>query len=194
MIRILMLILLLTAPVWAGSFGIVDTTGGLAVPPGADLEDDLYGSVYIADSTATGDSICMWLYAVNSARNVKCALYRASDTTLVDTTEIESILTTDTTWYYFSFINAPEIKKDTAYIVTGYGESGVGNVYRFRTDVDATGYYYLNTNDIGLSWAWPVPKWTPVNKITNYKILIGCYYTTGGEPPAGGGRKCPVTH
>ena len=184
--KILLILLLTAMPLMADSFGVTDTSG-LDVTSSFDIEDDIYGTPFTATGTGTGDSICFWSYALNSARNVKCALYRYGDMSLLDTTELVSILTTDTAWYYFSFINSPAIKEDTVYVVTAYGEDGVGNVYRIRDP--ETGVDYLYQLTVGTSYAWPTPSWTDTTRTSDYQIVIGCYFTSSS-----GGSLVPFIH
>lgn len=186
--KIVVTLLFLTVPVLAGTFGntqdAVDNTGT--------IEDDIRGSGFVCDSTATGDTLYAQLQNTDAtARNVYGAIYRSSDSSFVDSTDWVSITAVDSAvWYAFPFSNSPALKADTSYVLLLWAAPGVGVCYLLN-DYDQSPengrrkYLQWSGND----WPATLSGFTFYTNITNH---IYVKYTTS----AGGGRKCnpPIRH
>lgn len=125
------------------------------------------------------DSMGVYLQVTTDAHNVHCAVYKMSDSSLVDSTEIINV-GVGTAWIYFDFIGNDSLFADTEYALVVQAEpaSGVCNV-GYTTGGGASIYDILAQYG-----AWQV-KWTTIFGTGSDRFSLCCYYT--GPAPEGVG-------
>jgi len=170
----ILLLLCLAPNLWAGGFGY-GTDGNLWQT----IESMRYANRSTPTSSGPLDSIKVYLQITTASHNVHCAVYKWSDTSFVDSTEVINV-GIGIAWVYFDFVGNDSIYADTEYalVVQAQPVDGVCNVS--YTTVGGSCAY-----DIFCSWgAWPTPKWTTVSATGEDRFSIYAYYT--GEEEAGG--------
>jgi len=159
--------------VWAEGFGYCTAGDNWYT-----IENQRVANRSTPTSSGPLDSIKVYLQVTEASHNVHCAVYKWSDTSFVDSTEVINV-GTGTAWIYFDFIGGDSIFADTEYalVVQAQPAAGVCNVS--HTTSGGTSAY-----DIFSSWgAWPTPKWTTIYYTDIDRFSLCCYYT--GEEAVG---------
>lgn len=142
---------------------------------GSSIMDFIWGAVFTCPENGTADSITCGLYISEAAHKVKCAIYKASDSSLVGVTE-EKDLSPETPyhWETFNFSSPkPSLQANTDYVLVAWGEPETGLVYFAGTDEAAgAGRYDSETyNDYPDPASFTSHSWTR---------SIYCTYTPSG--------------
>jgi hypothetical protein len=133
----------------------------------------IQGSWFTCPESGTGESISVFLRCYSSSYygNVKCAIYKKSDNSLVGTTEEKYINWTTAAWETFNFNTPkPNLENIDYYLVAW---TGTNYLYMYYVTETAKGVQDLETYD-----GFPNPL---VPSLQNRKFSIYCTYTTGGE-------------
>jgi hypothetical protein len=110
-------------------------------------------------------------YLTGGSGHVKCALYNASDNSLVGQTE--EITNPSSGWVTFNFLDPkPNLTAGTAYRILIWGDSSNIAIY-WSERITSSGFYYQGTYG-----PWPNPFM--VFTTPDYYYCIYCTYTTGG--------------
>ena len=174
---IVAMLLMLYSPslVWADGFGY-DGEGALSTT----IEDAIFANISSPTNSGTLDSIKAWLEVTTQAHLVKLAVYKWSDTSFVDSTEIIDVPTGEG-WVYFDFVNNASITADTEYALSVVSEATAGDC---KIDLYSSGGSAAAQNPFTYG-VWPTPKWTGVNWTDVYKFSIYCFYTAEEGEGAG---------
>jgi len=108
------------------------------------LANRITGSVFTANLNGTAQSITVYLYNnIGSTQNVKCAIYNASDLSLVGETDEEGVAT-GTAWHTFEFSSSPNVTAGEQYVLVAW--SAYAQMY-IGYDAGSTnqGYYDSET-------------------------------------------------
>lgn len=153
------------------------------------IESYQFGSKFICDSTATLDSIYVYLGITTSdSRDIKCAIYHAGDSSLVDSTTIRTIAEVDTAWYGFEFVAGATVFEADSYFLMAWAENTTGAVQFFYDYYSSQGKTVRSPYQS--SWvAWPDP-FTRDYSSNTMMFSVYATYITAEE----GGRKCAVRH
>jgi len=169
---IVALILMFYTPslVWADGFG-ADNEGASSFS----IEDEIWANRSSPEFSGRLDSIKAWLTVTTEAHLVKLAVYKWSDTSFVDSTEIIDVPTGEG-WVYFQFVNNASITEGTEYALAVVAEATAGYC---KIDVDLNIGSHAVQSDFTYG-VWPTPKWTTVSGIGNMEFSIYCFYTAVG--------------
>ena len=151
----------------------IGTTGGLTIA--AVGWEDISGSVFTCTEFGTATSITVALKrTVAGSDNVKCAIYKHSDLSLLAQTEERNLaLTTSYVWYTFTFATPPSLIGGTDYILVVWGDYTAQNITCPYDNGDAN-QGHKQTLAYG---AFPNPL---VPSHQNTKASIYCTYTMTG--------------
>lgn len=165
---VLALLLCLAPNLWADGFGY-GSAGSFSIA----IDDTVWAHISAPASSGTLDSLKARLSVTTAAHNVKAAVYKWSDTSFVDSTEIVNITNLGTDWIYFDFIGNASITADTQYALAVWAEGANGSCKVFFEISGGT-----HAGQLPYTYAvWPTPKWTTVNQSGSYKFSIYCFYT-----------------
>jgi hypothetical protein len=164
---ILILIVLLPMSILAGGFGS-EAVGGLSLT----VEGDILGIESAADSTGTLDSVKVYLDITVAAKDCHCAVYKKSDTSLIDSSEVLNV-GVSTAWNYLDFLLGGQVIEDTVYYIVVCCEIGDGNG---RAYFGISGDPWAREEN-ALFVAWEDP-WVGRTTLANRPISIFAYYTT----------------
>lgn len=170
--------LVTAAPVSAESFGWTDTSN---VDFHLSIRDSRRGARFTSPADGTGDSIGFIIDIAGGPVDVECALYLASDGSLVDSTEMISVDHTGPAWVYFSFINSPQLSVSTDYVAMATADLDPTDCTIVRIYAEGEQYWFRNGGQASL-WTWPDPidDITPVDDYT-YACLV--FYSTETTTP-----------
>ena len=172
-------LLLIAGAGWcrAETFGYTGTATDFSV----DINDRKRGGLYTATGGGTGDSIYFYLWEWGDDPVVKFALYKESDSSLVDSTNELTINLQGNGWIGAAFQNSPEIYADTLYVITCWADdapSGSDVAVQARDTTGQSWWYGYQAFD-----AWPL-KWTSISAVYDNQNL-NCYVVfSSGQPPA----------
>lgn len=163
----LAILLCLTPNLWAESFGY-SSAGQYPTS----IEDIIWANRSSPAKSGTLDSIKAWVVTTTANRNVKFAVYKWSDTSFVDSTEI---VTTQlaTEWLYADFVGNASIYADTEYALCVIAEAADGDCQVF---FNTSGGAHAAQSPFTYG-VWPTPKWTTVTHSGVYEFSILCFYT-----------------
>ena len=142
------------------------------------IEDVIHGGIFT--STVNAQLVSIRAYhpssGSNSDRQIKCAIYRAADSTLLDETEERTYTSTAAAngWHTYVFPATPaSIKADTSYFIAAWGELGGGNLST-RTGGSGTGTgHWENAETYG---AWENPMDQASFKQADRSFTIALFY------------------
>jgi len=158
---------------------IIDPTFGYTAKGSKDIivANEIHGSFFEIPEDGTATSMTAWLVVYGNG-NVKCAIYKKSDNSLVASTEERSFTVSDYLSHEetFNFSGSPSLAGNTEYYLVYWTDAYIGIAYD-----DETGKGVKDEQTYG---AWPDPL-VPVTE--DKKFSIYCTYTTGG-----GGLLIPV--
>ncbi len=141
------------------------------------IEGRITGALY---TTTTGGQIQSISAAVSSSannRNVKVAIYLASDNSLVANSNAQIIGNGFNGWLTFTFTDPkPVLSANTNYILVAWADTGSGNVYLFY-DGGSTNQGYSDSRTFG-NWSNPDNN---LNPDSNRKYSVNCTYTTATQ-------------
>jgi hypothetical protein len=141
------------------------------------IENTIVGSVFTAADSGWADSITAYLQVTSSSKNVKCAIYKQSDLSLVGYTQERTISPSSISWQTFSFNEPkPSLTAGTQYILVAWSSSGYGDTYFYRQDGAIDQAYY---DDITYGSSWPDPFSVDAHGARSYCIY--CTYTRPTE-------------
>jgi hypothetical protein len=151
-----------------------------------DINDRKRGGLYTAPGGGVGDSIYFYLWEWGEDPVVKFALYKESDSSLVDSTSELMINLQGNGWIGAAFQNAPTIYADTVYVITCWADDAPAGSDVAVQGHDATGQsWWYGFQTYG---AWP-SKWTSISA-TYADQNLNCYVVfSSGEPPAAKRRR-----
>lgn len=177
---IVLLICLMAGVAQADTIGSLDTTtaGTMAWVNAAGY---YRGSPFTATSTGTLDSMG-GIFQFSAATGVKFCIIRASDSSIVDSTIIDT-LGPDTLTFTLQFVNHDTIKTDSAYILMTHAGSAPYVACWKYTDFTEELFSESGHGQPGSS-AWEDPISGLTLATTSGAARLIAYYTTGGEPPA----------
>jgi len=136
----------------------------------------IIGSVFTITEDGTADSITVALKrAVAGSNNVKCAIYKHSDSSLLGSTQqVLSSMTTSYQWFTFNFTNPkPSLTTNTEYCLEVWADYTDSNIY-LAGDVGAT-----NQGHYSQSYVYDSFPNSIVFGHSSMKYSIYCTYTTG---------------
>ncbi|MGQ9530342.1 MAG: hypothetical protein ACUVTC_02775 [Candidatus Bathycorpusculaceae bacterium] len=96
------------------------------------IESYIVGSIFTLTENGEAQSITAYIEMTVSSKNMKCAIYRYSDLSLVAQTE-EKAPAVATTWVTFNFINKPILTANTEYLLVAWSYWGAGSAYLYYT-------------------------------------------------------------
>lgn len=138
------------------------------------IENRIEGSLFTTG--ATGGQVQTISAAVSSSannRNVKVAIYQASDKSLVASTNAQTINNGFNGWLTFTFSDPkPLLNANTNYLLVVWGDSATGNLYVYY-DSGSANQGYEDQRTFG---SWPNPD-TNLNSNAARKYSINCTYT-----------------
>jgi hypothetical protein len=141
------------------------------------IEGRIAGSMY---TTTSGGQIQSMSAAVSSTannRNVKVAIYQASDGSLVASTNAQTIGNNFNGWLTFTFSSPkPVLSANTNYVLVAWADSGSGTVNLFY-DGGTSNQGYADSRTYG---SWPNPD-SNLNPDSDRKYSINCTYTTATQ-------------
>jgi nitrogen fixation-related uncharacterized protein len=133
-------------------------------------ENTIVGSIFTLTENGEAQSITAYIGMTVSSKNMKCAIYRHSDLSLVAQTE-EKAPAVATTWVTFNFINKPILTANTEYLLVAWSYSGSGNAYLYCT-TGTTGQGCYRSQTYGANFPDPLPS--PTYETRSYCIY--CIY------------------
>ncbi|MGQ9725831.1 MAG: hypothetical protein ACUVQL_01730 [Candidatus Bathycorpusculaceae bacterium] len=95
-------------------------------------ENYIVGSIFTLTENGEAQSITAYIGMTVSPKNMKCAIYRYSDLSLVAQTE-EKAPAVATAWVTFNFINKPILTANTEYLLVAWSYWGAGSAYLYYT-------------------------------------------------------------
>jgi hypothetical protein len=176
---ILILIVLLPVSAIAEKFGY-ETQGGFA----QEIEDKILGRVDSSDYDGTLDSITAYFTITDgTSHNIHCAVFRYSDTVLIDSSEEKSIGSDG--WHTFDLKLDGQILKNTAYVIAAQAKPEAGSSLRLMFNLSPTTneWAFDNAETYG---AWDDP-WSGMTNAWSYPVSIYAWYTptaAAGPPRA----------
>ncbi len=169
------LLLCLSPNLFADGFGY-DNAGALTQT----VENQRYAIRSTPTSSGPLDSIKAYLNVTTEAHEVHLAVYKWSDTSFVDSTEVIDVPTGES-WVWFDFIGNDSVFADTQYALVVQAEAtGGGCAVAYTSGGGSTAYDVLCSYS-----AWPTPKWTDVFGTGSDRFSIYCYYTGEAAGAAG---------
>jgi hypothetical protein len=139
------------------------------------IENTIVGSLFTATDSGWADSITAYLQITTSTKNVKCAIYKHSDLSLVAYTQERAISPSSPSWQTFPFSEPkPNLTAGTPYILVAWSSSGTGDACFYRQDGTTDQAHY---DDITYVSAWPNPLAVTAHGARNY-----CIYCTYSKP------------
>ena len=136
-------------------------------------ENTIVGSLFTATYSGWADSITAYLQVTSSTKNVKCAIYKVSDLSLVGYTQERAISPSSPSWQTFSFTNPkPSLASGAQYILVAWSSSGNGDTYFYRQNGAPNQAYY---DTIAYGSPWPNPLTVDAYGARSYCIY--CTYT-----------------
>jgi len=164
-------VLMLTASTQAGTLGFEN----IAAYP-TSIENVILGDRDAAPSSGILDSIRVYLAVTTAAHDVHCAVYKVSDESLVDSSEIKSV-GVGTAWVVFDLKLDGAIYADTVYAVVAQAKSVDGDCKMY---LNLTGNY-LFAYEAHTFGSWDDP-WTGMGGGATRDVSIYAYYTL--SPPS----------
>lgn len=155
----------------SGAFG--NTNTGTDYYP---IVNVVVGSIFTATDNGWADSITAYLQITSYAKNVKCAIYKHSDLSLVAYTQERSISTSSSpNWQTFSFTAPkPNLTAGTQYILVAWSSSGSGGDAMFFRQDGTTDQAHYDNRAYG---AWPNPFTVDSHGARSY-----CIYCNYAKP------------
>jgi hypothetical protein len=161
------------------TFGLTDetTTSGLATIEGA-----IRGGIFTMGATGgTADSISVYIVITGSASttfNLKCAIYKASDLSLVgQTDEMSNIDGTEADqWRTLTFSSPPPLEASTEYLLVAWASAVAVVSVQIRVDTSGGATKYHARTGITYDGNFPDPSGT-TELDTDTDIPIYCTYT-----------------
>jgi len=150
--------------------------GGTGFPQS--LESTMRGSQYTQSADGTLDSVGVYLSITTEAHNVHAALYKAVDSSFVDSTEIVSC-GTGNGYHYLSFVAGADVYEDTVYVVIAQAEAGNG-ACDIPINIGGTNVTWYAS---GAWYKWVDPFWTHTTGANRYDIHF--HYTPDAAPATG---------
>jgi hypothetical protein len=144
------------------------------------IEDQIVGSLFTATDNGWANTITAYLQITTSAKNVKCAIYKHSDLSLVAYTQERTISTSySPNWQTFSFTDPkPSLTAGTQYILVAWSsESYWGDAWFYRQDGAADQAHYDHSRAYGPAWPNPFT----VDEHGDRSYCIYCTYTKPTE-------------
>ncbi|MEM3759906.1 MAG: hypothetical protein QXZ02_02190 [Candidatus Bathyarchaeia archaeon] len=132
-------------------------------------ENAIVGSVFTLTENGEAQSITAYIGMTVSSKNMKCAIYRYNDLSLVAQTE-EKTVNVATGWVTFNFINKPILTANTQYLLVAWSYSGTGNAYLYYT-TGTTNQGCYRSQTYGTNFPNPLPSPT-------YEARAYCIYCT----------------
>lgn len=171
---------------------IPDICGGGAInlfgdtnehPQSQTVEGYIFGlKAQMGPSSGIGQSITVRLgHYTTTAFQVKCALYRVSDNSLVGSTEEKTIVGTGTRWYEFIFNDPkPSLSANELYYICVWSStSDIAGEYcavSYESDIYDPGVWWSGSEPYG---SWPQPWGPPGEWGTRRTMSIYCTYVSG---------------
>lgn len=138
------------------------------------IENRIWATRDTPEFTGTLDSAKVYLYVTTAQHNVKMAVYKVSDSTLVDQTE-EILVGIGSAWIYFDFTGNDSIFASTEYAIAVVSEVAAGECeVGFNTSGGNGSHWGQASFTYG---AWPSPKWTTLDQSGSYCFSIYAYYS-----------------
>jgi hypothetical protein len=142
------------------------------------IENTIVGSFFTATENGWADNITAYLQITGNPKNVKCAIYKQSDLSLVAYTQERLISSSyGPNWETFSFSDPkPSLTAGTQYILVAWASSSgsyYGDDARFYRQNGAVDQAYYD--DIAYGPTWPNPLVVDAHGARNYCIY--CSYT-----------------
>lgn len=128
-------------------------------------------------SSGTLDSIKVLLDVTTAAHNVHCAIYKLSDTTLIDSSEVKSIGVGSGVWHSFDLKMDGEIQAGTVYAIVAQAEANGGDVEMYF-NITGNAWLYKST----VYDAWPDTLHDCIAPNTR-DVSIFAYYTPAAVGP-----------
>jgi len=169
------ILILAAAQIRAEVFGFT----GAATDFSLNIDDRKRGGVYMATGSGIGDSIYFYLWEWGNDPVVKFALYKESDSSLVDSTNELMINLQGNGWVGAAFQNSPTIYADTVYVIACWADdapSGSDVAVQGRDTTGQTWWYSFQ-----LYGPWP-SKWATISTIYDDQNLNGYVVFSSGEP------------
>lgn len=145
------------------------------------IEQEPRGLWITPATTGTLDTARVYLLVQDNAHDVRCAVYRRSDSSFVDSTTVVECAV-DTAWYAFPFYENSTIKADTTYYLIAYSADEVTNCkigFLYSSD----GYWFTDAYEGSPMGAWP-DTLDPTFTDPDYGVCIHAIYTPEAEEEA----------
>ena len=140
------------------------------------MNDVIKGSWFTCPEDGTAESLSMYIQNGWTDEQVKGAIYKKSDNSLVGSTEEKTISGTPSwtpAWYTFNFLGSPSLSAGEDYFLVGWANKNTSgsfkSIYYDEVTEEKAGY---QSKTYG---AWPDP-WSPT--LYKYRFSIYCTYTT----------------
>jgi hypothetical protein len=162
----------------SGTFG--NTNTGTAY---YSIENNIVGSFFSATEDGWADSMTVYLQITSYTKNVKCAIYKLGDLSLVAYTQERAIgQSSSPSWQTFSFTDSkPSLTSGTQYLLVAWSSFGYGgDAYLYRQDGSVNQAYYDLSHFYG---SWPNPF--TVDSYGDRSYCIYCSYTKPTEYTCG---------
>jgi len=138
------------------------------------IENRIWATRDTPEFTGTLDSAKVYLFKTLPNHDVKVAVYKVGDSSLIDQTEVV-VVGAGSSWEYFDFLGNDSIYADTEYAIAVWSKSTGGEC---EVGFNVAGGNGSHWGQATAAWgAWPSPKWTTLDQSGTYCFSIYVYYT-----------------